>query len=258
MRRLGLPSLLQPPLQSSLTYLACVDELVPAGENFSQILGRAVIQLTIQGEAEITVNDRPMTHRPGRLLAVAKGCQLVERSTKPWHLRYLMFDGPWVEPLNVALQKHGGAVMLDRPPRPWLTALEIAVQSGIDGGAGSAWKIAAGLATLLGGLAADRTEAGDLLSDLGRLIDAAPERAWSVTALAKNLRISPRTLQQRFRSLSALSPARWIHQRRMQHATFLLQRGMAVKDTAEHLGFTNQFHFSRAYKRCCGVSPSVV
>ena len=44
----------------------------------------------------------------------------------------------------------------------------------------------------------------------------------------------------------------------MEQATHMLQRGVEVKDTAEHLGFANQFHFSRAYKLCRGVPPSAM
>ncbi len=253
-----MPSIMQPPLQGALTSLSCVDELIPAGESFSQILNRCTIQTTVKGEAEITVDGRPMTHHPGNLLAVATGVDFYEISTKPWHLRYIMLEGPWCEPLITALRANGGAMMLDRPPQPWLNALGTVVDAGITGDTGSTWRVAAALAALLGGLSANTPGEGDLLSEIGRLVDGAPERPWNITALARSLRIAPRTLQQRFRNLTGDGPAHWVLQRRMEHATHMLQRGMAVKDTAERLGFANQFHFSRAYKRCRGVPPSTM
>lgn len=256
MRRLGIPGLLQPPLHGVLGGLACVDELIPAGETFAQVMTQYAIQLTTAGEAEITVDGRPLTHRPGRLFAIGPGVELRERAVRPWRVRYVMLHGPWCAPLGEALQASGGALMLDRPPAPWLTALGTAVDAGIAGGPGSTWRIAAALAVLLGGLSAGQPNAGDLLAELGRVIDAAPERPWSVTGLARTLRLAPRTLQVRFRALTGEGPARWVLQRRMAHATLMLERGMAVKDVAERLGFANQFHFSRAYKRCCGHAPS--
>lgn len=256
MRRLGIPNLLEPPLNGVLGSLACIDELIPAGECFAQVMTHYAIQSTTQGEAEITVDGRPLTHRPGRLFAIAPGVELRERAIKPWRVRYVMLDGSWCAPLGEALQATGGAVMLDRPPAPWLSALDTVVDAGIDGGPGSPWRIAGALAILLGGLAVGQPHAGDLLAELGRVIDAAPERSWSVAGLARTLRLAPRTLQARFNACTGEGPVRWVLQRRMAHATLMLQRGMAVKEVAERLGFANQFHFSRAYKRCCGRAPS--
>ncbi len=256
MRRSGIPNLLQSPLLGALTALTCVDELVPAGEVFEQVLPQNTVQMTITGSADITVNDRPFTHRPGRLFAAGRGAVLHERSTRPWRLRYVMLDGPWCESLLTALHTSGGAVMLDRPPKAWCEALDTAVEAGLEGGPGSTWRIAAALATVLGGLAAAAPGAGDLLAEVGRLIDAAPERPWSVVALSRSLKLSPRTLLQRFRALTGDGPARWVLHRRMAHARLLLQRGVAVNDTAMRLGFANPFHFSRAFKRCTGIPPS--
>jgi len=256
MRRLGLPSLMVPPLMGSFTDVSCVDELIPIDETFSQIMTACAIQCTIHGEADITADGRAMTHRPGSLFAIMPGVELYERVTKPWHVRYVMLHGPWCRPLIDTLKKSGGAVMLDRPPKPWVTALNSAVDGGIAGESGATWRIAAALATVLGGLAASDPGDGDLLAEVGHLIDAAPERPWSVVALARSLRLAPRTVQQRFRQLTGDGPARWILQRRMTHARLLLQRGMPVNEAAERLGFANPFHFSRAFKRSMGMAPS--
>ena len=240
----------------SFTTVSCVDELVPVDEMFNQILSACAIQFTMNGEAEVIVDGRAMTHRPGSLFAVMPGVDLTERVIKPWHVRYVMLEGPWCAPLIANLKKKGGAVMLDRPPKPWVTALNSAVDTGINGEAGATWRIAAALATVLGGLAAGDPGDGDLLAEVGHLVDAAPERPWSVVALARSLRLAPRTVQQRFRQLTGDGPARWILQRRMTHARLMLQRGMPVNEAAERLGFANPFHFSRAFKHCMGMAPS--
>ena len=256
MRRLGIPSVAQPPLMGLFTSVSCVDELIPVDETFSQIMSACALQVTMNGEADITVDGRAMTHRPGNLFAIIPGVELNERVTKPWHVRYVMLYGPWCSPLIAALKDKGGAVMLDRPPKPWVTALNTAVDAGITGETGATWRIAAALATVLGGLTASAPGEGDLLAEVGHLVDAAPERPWSVVALARSLRLAPRTVQQRFRQLTGDGPARWILHRRMTHARLLLQRGMPVNAAAERLGFANAFHFSRAFKRCMGIAPS--
>lgn len=259
MIRTALPDVSQVPLAGALRELSCCDELVPADEGFpARALKSCTIQTTIDGSAEVEVEGRPYTHRPGCLFVVARGARLAERSLKPWRVRYLMLDGPWCEPLIAALRHQGGGLMLERPPRPWRDALEDAIAAGLAGGPGSTWRIAGALATLLGGLSAAPAVDGDLLDEVGRLIDAAPERAWNVSSLARALHIRPRTLQQRFHARVGGGPARWILARRMAHARLLLQRGASVQATSERLGFANPFHFSRVFKRLCGVPPSTL
>ncbi len=256
MRRVGFPIFDQPPLAAVLTHLSCVDEVVPPPGHFVQTLGVHVIQMTTHGEAVAQVNGRSFHHRPGRLFIAAAGVELIEDSTKPWRLRYLMLDGPWCAPLAEVLKSSAGALMLDRPPRPWTAALTQAVEAGIAGGPGSTWRIASALATLLGGLTSASPGEGDLMTEIGQLVDSAPERPWAVPALARSLRITPRTLQARFRALTSGGPAAWVLGRRLEHGRLLLQRGVAVHHVAEQLGFANQFHFSRVCKRYWGVPPS--
>jgi AraC-like DNA-binding protein len=256
MRRVGFPILDQPPLAGILTHLSCVDEVVPPPGHFEQTLDLHTIQMTTQGEAVALVNGRAFHHRPGRLFIAGAGAELIEDSQRPWRLRYIMVGGPWCAPLAQLLQTCGGGMMLDRPPRPWTDALTQVVEAGIVGGPGSAWRIASALSTLLGGLTSASPGEGDLLTEIGRLVDAAPERPWAVPALARSLRITPRTLQARFRALTGGGPAAWVLRRRLEHGRLLLQRGIAVHQVADRLGFANQFHFSRVCKRCWGVAPS--
>lgn len=259
MHRLALPALDVPPLSTAFGLLSCSDELVPADEGFpDRRLDACSIQVTVSGQAEATVGGRTFHHRPGRLFAIARGVRLSERALTPWRVRYVMLDGAWCEPLVASLAAVGGAVMLDRPPRGWVEAMTSAVAAGLDGGPGSTWRLASSLATLIGGLSGEPVGGGDLLADAGRLIDAAPERAWSVAALAIALRSRPRALQARLRGLTGEAAARWILRRRMEHARALLTRGVPVHRVAARLGFANPFHFSRAFKRCCGVPPSLL
>ena len=256
MRRLGMPILDQPPFAGVLTHLHCIDETVTLPDRWAQILSLHAIQLITHGEAVAVVNGRTFHHRPGRLFVIAAGAELIEETTGPWRLRYLMLDGPWCMPLAHVLRAAGGAIMLDRPPRPWADALNQAVETGIAGGPGSVWRLASALSLLLGGLSSSLPGDGDLLTEAGRLIDEAPERPWTVPTLARSLGVTPRTLQARFRSLTGGGPAAWVMRRRLEHGRLLLQRGMAVHQVAERLGFADQFHFSKVCKRSWGVPPS--
>jgi len=53
------------------------------------------------------------------------------------------------------------------------------------------------------------------------------------------------------------SPNRTVRRLKLEAAKrFLLQDGLNVKECAERLGFSSEFHFSRLFKRVEGMSPS--
>ncbi len=59
-----------------------------------------------------------------------------------------------------------------------------------------------------------------------------------------------------FRRARGLSPAAYIRRERLRAAEALLRTGgYSVKEIAERVGFSDQFHFSRAFKDQYGVSP---
>lgn len=79
----------------------------------------------------------------------------------------------------------------------------------------------------------------------------------NVPELAAELHMSPRHLVNQCRALFSESPARLLLRLKIRHAEELLRyRGMRVREVSEALGFTNPYHFSMAYKRLCGHSPS--
>jgi AraC-like DNA-binding protein len=79
----------------------------------------------------------------------------------------------------------------------------------------------------------------------------------TVSAMARSLGISPRTLSQRCRKLFHLSPARaFLHFRLNQAQELLARTEMSVKEVSYRLGFSNPYHFSRVYKQVLGCPPS--
>lgn len=59
-----------------------------------------------------------------------------------------------------------------------------------------------------------------------------------------------------FRRFDAASPYRYLLQQRMSLAADLLTHDrLLVKQVAAHLGFADQYQFSRAFKRVSGISP---
>ncbi|MFA6714369.1 MAG: helix-turn-helix transcriptional regulator [Victivallales bacterium] len=80
----------------------------------------------------------------------------------------------------------------------------------------------------------------------------------NISAFAKELGISRRALENKFYNLFGNSPSNMFMTMKMNTASGMLKSGMSVKETAEKLGFTDQFYFSTVFKRIMGCPPSKI
>ncbi|MEY3205619.1 MAG: hypothetical protein RLZZ21_1950 [Planctomycetota bacterium] len=82
------------------------------------------------------------------------------------------------------------------------------------------------------------------------------QRLTSVDQAAREFGISSAYACRLFRRFDAVSPYRYLLQQRMSLAADLLTHDrLLVKQVAAHLGFADQYQFSRAFKRVSGISP---
>ncbi len=64
------------------------------------------------------------------------------------------------------------------------------------------------------------------------------------------------TFKRNFGKLFRQSPSRWLVQRRLQEAHFLLkERGLAPSEVHLEVGFEDLSHFSFAFKKAYGLAP---
>jgi AraC-like DNA-binding protein len=79
----------------------------------------------------------------------------------------------------------------------------------------------------------------------------------SLKDLARLSGRSESTFKKDFKAAFGTSPFRWILQRRLQYAEFLLKSATSnVSEIADESGFKNLSHFSRTYKKVFGIAPS--
>jgi len=78
----------------------------------------------------------------------------------------------------------------------------------------------------------------------------------SLDAIAEALKVSKSGLSHKCKELLGIPPSKAFLDFKLAKARRLLEDGLSVKETGESLGFANQFHFSRAFKRRFGVAPS--
>ena len=89
------------------------------------------------------------------------------------------------------------------------------------------------------------------------LIDNNPELDWSLHALAKSTRISPRQLSNLFKKELQTTPHTYHLQKRIEKACQHLQKSsVSITDIALDLGFSSSQNFASAFFRITGQSPS--
>lgn len=75
--------------------------------------------------------------------------------------------------------------------------------------------------------------------------------------MAKTISLSPSRFQHLFKKIMNESPMNYLKRIRIRHAqSMLLQTDNPVYEIATKSGYNDPFHFSRAFKSFCGLSPA--
>lgn len=95
-------------------------------------------------------------------------------------------------------------------------------------------------------------------AQIGTLPDAAPEAPLTIAALAAEVGLNPNYLIQSFTAARGISPHAYLLGRKICRAKGLIAGGMAPLDAALALGFYDQSHFIRTFRRVLGVTPGAL
>jgi AraC family transcriptional regulator len=77
----------------------------------------------------------------------------------------------------------------------------------------------------------------------------------SLSALSELVGLSPYYFARQFKQTTGQSPHQYILARRIEQAKQQLLRGAPLAQITEQLGFADQSHLSRSFKRVIGISP---
>jgi AraC family transcriptional regulator len=106
------------------------------------------------------------------------------------------------------------------------------------------------LPTYQGGLAPAQLE------QIVDYIDTYLDRDLSLHELAQLVQLSPHYFSQLFKQSTGLSPHQYILRCRIERGkTLLLKGGASIAQVAKIIGFTDQSHFHRHFKRLEGITP---
>jgi len=100
----------------------------------------------------------------------------------------------------------------------------------------------------------------DIVRRSHELLLAQPEQPLSIMGLCMSLRVSRRTIQNSFQSVTQMNPVAYLRAVRLAHVRRLLtstaQRDVSVGEAALRWGFSNLGHFASDYKSHFGELPS--
>ena len=92
--------------------------------------------------------------------------------------------------------------------------------------------------------------------ELINCFEEALSTGFSSKRIAAKFGISVRSFEYRCKATLAVSPAYAFASMKIGKAVSMLDAGATVKEAASSLGFADQFHFSKVFKRHVGVPPS--
>ena len=84
---------------------------------------------------------------------------------------------------------------------------------------------------------------------------ASPERAWTLTELARVCAMSRAAFAERFKEVARTTPLAYLAAWRIRLARRGLERGASIVELAAQLGYSSESAFSHAFKRIAGTSP---
>lgn len=86
-------------------------------------------------------------------------------------------------------------------------------------------------------------------------ISSAPEREWTMHAMAEVGHVTERHLLRLFMQHCGVSPLDYLRSIRLERARQFIERGASVAQAAETSGYSSSLHLRRAWKRQWGGSP---
>jgi AraC-like DNA-binding protein len=94
-----------------------------------------------------------------------------------------------------------------------------------------------------------------VVAAVGRYVDERLDSPITLADLAAHLELSPAVLLRRFRAEAGMAPYEYVVSRRVDVARGLLARGVPIAAVAVRVGFADQSHLTRHFKRVVGVTP---
>jgi YesN/AraC family two-component response regulator len=88
-------------------------------------------------------------------------------------------------------------------------------------------------------------------------IDINIEKSFTASELAELVKVTPDYISRLFRKYTGHTLINYIHLCKIARAkTYLIENNVAIKEIANTLSFSDEFYFSKVFKKVEGISPS--
>lgn len=103
----------------------------------------------------------------------------------------------------------------------------------------------------------EETPLPPIVQEMQKILDAHLEKKIDFAVINKEIAYSQAYMVRLFKKHMEVTPHEYILRRRIETAQLLLKHStLSIKEIAERLVFSDQYHFSNYFKKCLGVSPS--
>ncbi|QDT65477.1 AraC family transcriptional regulator [Calycomorphotria hydatis] len=223
------------------------------------------VEFVAEGHGSVELNHKKYPLRPGAVFAYMPNIAHCIRtsSTDPMLKYYIDFTGSEGAKLLRESSLRGDRAIYVSNPEEFVGLFEMFLKEGMSGETHGQDLCAALLPVLFlklsqrampGNVRQPRAyftylEARDFIEKEFRKYDTIEE-------VAEELLTNPASLCRLFRRFGETTPYRLLIRLKIQEAaSMLVDQQMMVKEIAAELGFADQFHFSRVFKRVYGLSP---
>lgn len=227
-----------------------------------RVLGSYALVYVVAGQSEFA-DDRGFRATVGAgdafLLFPDVGHSYEAEKGKSWDDIWLVFNGPEFDAWRRAgLLDPADPVWHLEPVEHWRQRIA-AVLTGATGAAASLVEVTR-LLNLLAEMRVERSGGFDCARQEGWIDDACQQLAGPVAPdweeLAGKYRLTYEQFRKRFSAAMGMPPARYRLTRRLELAAARLRSDDApLREIAVELGFCDEFHFSKLFKRRTGLSP---
>lgn len=231
--------------------------------------GQLGLVLILSGQMEVTVRDKDKVsrhrHSPGTLVLMSGDAprEIVRTEGSAQGLAIAVTDG-WRPEHGELPSRDWRELTTSLDPDATALSLGLAIRAEIEAGAprGKLFSEALSLSLLnLTQARADESVPAPELTPLEceRVRDHIEEHladALSIDGLAALVGLRRRQFSACFRASFGISPYNYVLQRRVAHGALLLARGQSIAEVAVSVGFSSQSHFTSAYRRQLGLTPT--
>lgn len=95
-----------------------------------------------------------------------------------------------------------------------------------------------------------------LLTEARSKIHKSYSEKWEISQMAELIHLSPSYFYKVYKKAFGVSPKKDLQQVRIEHAKqLLIQKNLSVRETADRIGYENEYYFIRKFKETTGTTP---